>query len=167
MLFEIQQTFVGVDHLLEIGIFFANITETGLAVKSGIGFYSFIEAPGAGGVGRCQNASGKITPHGDEMDVGLESFLQSAQRLPDFFEVLMLKSFVNRNIVVPPTEMRGGRGFYAGAGGAGNGIDVYIRSEQTGGRQGQQGQLDAGGKAARIGNFVGRRILSFCNSGKP
>ena len=77
-----------------------------------------------------------------------------AQVAADLRQVLVREDFIGGQVVVPPAEVRRGRGLDAGAGGAGDGLHVHVAPEEAGLRQRQERQLDGRREAARIGHFL-------------
>ena len=78
----------------------------------------------------------------------------SCQSIGYFFQMLMCKGFVNRNIVVPIAEMGGIHGFFPRSGRAGDGVHVNVIRQSVFRCQRQQCQHNGSGKTSRIGNVL-------------
>ena len=106
-------------------------------------------------MGGGQDAPGKIAPDRHKVQcLGIRR-LQGLQIAVNFQQVLMLKGFIDRKIIISPAEMGRGTGFDAGSRRARHSRYADFAVQQTGGSQRQKRQLDGRGEATRIGNEVG------------
>ena len=153
MLFQADQAFVGVHHLLQVHR--ARVQEG----EGGVGIIALIQGTGRGQIQgavcvKCgENAPAEVSAHGDEVNLR-ELGLQASQVPTDFQKVLVLKHFIGADIGRAPAEVGACLRFDAGTGTAGNSRDVDVALEQTFRRERQQGQLDGGGETAGIGHFL-------------
>ena len=67
----------------------------------------------------------------------------------------MGKGLIHRAVVVAPREVGGGTGLLTGTCRTGNAVDVDVAADDARTQCRQQGQLDAGGKAAGICQVLG------------
>ena len=112
-----DQALVGVDHLLEVHGAREDVREGRIGIEVLVQGRHFLQGEGARGLGDSEDAAGEIAPDGDEMQV-----FPDAQVAADLRQVLVREDFIGRQVVVPPAEVRRGRGLDAGAGGAGDGL---------------------------------------------
>ena len=86
-----DETFVGIHHLLQVERLVAVVGEGGIAVKVLIGLNDLI------GIGlgtddlRTEDATGEVATIGDEVDVDIERTLCLYQRLTDLGQMLWVK----------------------------------------------------------------------------
>ena len=89
-----DETFVGIHHLLEVERLVAVVGEGGIAVKVLIGLNDLI------GIGlgtddlRTEDATGEVATIGDEVDICIEIALYLLQTLTNLGNVLMLEGLI-------------------------------------------------------------------------
>ena len=153
-LLQEEQALVGVDHLLEIRILVRDEGKRMILIIRLVKPLDLRELDLAIQVSRGEDPSREVAPHGDEVDPALEAVLQLAKALLDLGQVLVREGLVDGDVVVAPAEMGRGRGFDARSRGSRDGVDMQVVVEHQMFRQGQDGQLDAGGEAARVGHVA-------------
>ena len=102
------QGLVGVHHLLQVDGFVAVVSEGGIGIEVLVGFDDILYRSRCLHNSRTEDATGKVTTIGDEIDVGIEVALYLFQTLADLRDVLMLERLVDAQVVVAPREMSGG-----------------------------------------------------------
>ena len=110
--------------------------------------------------GSGEDATWEVATVRDEVYLSVERALHLLYALPDLGEVLVRKHLIDTHIVVAPRKMLCRSGFHPGSRGTGDGIDGHVAVEEMHGGGGQESQLDAGGKTARIG-YVARMTDSL------
>ena len=154
-----DETLVGVDHLLQVDRLVDVVGEGCIAVEILVGchdvFYRSIGLNHLSG----EDATGEVATIRDEIDGCLElavarELLYLTQTLAYLRHVLVLEGLVNAHVVVAPREVSGGTRLLSGTRRARNGIhgNVVVEQAELGG--GQKSQLNAGGKATWIGNML-------------
>lgn len=151
---RMDETFVGVDHLLEVDGAVHIVRERGIAVEVAIEVGDFFFGNVASDDLCGEDAARKVAAIGDEVDGAFKRRLELLQRLHDFGNVLVLEGLVDAHVARAPGEMGGGRGFDSCSRGTRDGVDTDIALQQSGIGQRQQAELDAGGEAAGIGHVL-------------
>ena len=111
VLLEVQEAFVGVDNLLQVGHLVGEERKVVVVVIRVVQVFEQLYFDGAVEVERSENTSGEIPSDRNEIDGSRETVLQFGEALPYLGQMLMGERLVNGNIVVAPTEMRGRRRF--------------------------------------------------------
>lgn len=151
---RMDETFIGVDHLLEVDGAVHIVRERGIAVEVAIEVGDFFFGSVASDDLCGEDAARKVAAIGDEVDGAFKRRLELLQRLHDFGNVLVLESLVDAHVARAPGEMGGGRGFDSCSRGTRDGVDTDVALQQSGIGQRQQAELDAGGEAAGIGHVL-------------
>lgn len=151
---RMDETFVGVDHLLEVDGAVHIVRERGIAVEVAIEVGDFFFGSVASDDLCGEDAARKVAAIGDEVDGAFKRRLELLQRLHDFGNVLVLEGLVDAHVARAPGEMGGGRGFDSCSRGTRDGVDADVALQQSGIGQRQQAELDAGGEAAGIGHVL-------------
>ena len=151
---RMDETFVGVDHLLEVDGAVHIVCERGIAVEVAIEVGDFFFGSVASDDLCGEDAARKVAAIGDEVDGAFKRRLELLQRLHDFWNVLVLEGLVDAHVARAPGEMGGGRGFDSCSRGTRDGVDADVALQQSGIGQRQQAELDAGGEAAGIGHVL-------------
>ena len=153
-----HQRLVGIDHLFQVerlvGVVCEGCRAVELAVHLHVSLFGNIglHLYHRGG----EDAAGKRTAVGHEVDGGGEVGLQLSERLPDFRHMLVLEGLVDAQVVGPPGEVGGGTRLLSGTRRARDGMHQHIVMDEAVGGCGQQPQLDGGGETAGVGHKVGR-----------
>ena len=154
-----DETLVGVDHLLQVDRLVDVVGEGCVAVEILVGchdvFYRSIGLNHLSG----EDATGEVATIRDEIDGCLElavarKLLHLTQTLAYLRHVLVLEGLVYAHVVVAPREVGGGTRLLSGTRRTRNGIHGNVVVEQAELGSGQQAQLYTCGKAAWIGNML-------------
>ena len=154
-----DETLVGVDHLLQVDRLVDVVGEGCVAIEILVGchdvFYRSVGLHYLSG----EDATGEVATIRDEVDGCLElavarELLYLAQTLAYLRHVLVLEGLVNAHVVVAPREVSGGTRLLSGTRRTRNGINGNVVVEQAELGGGQQSQLYTCGKAAWIGNML-------------
>ena len=154
-----DETLVGVDHLLQIDRFVDVVGEGCVAVEILVGCHDvFYRSIGLNHLSS-EDATGEVATIRDKIDGCLEltvarELLYLTQTLAYLRHVLVLEGLVNAHVVVAPREVGGGTRLLSSTRRARNGINGNVVVEQAELGSGQQSQLYARGKAAWIGNML-------------
>ncbi len=154
-----DETLVGVDHLLQVDRFVDVVGEGCVAVEVLVGCHDVFNRSVGFNHLSGEDATCEIATIRDEVDRSLElavacELLHLAQTLAYLRHVLVLEGLVNAHVVVAPREVGGGTRLLSGTRRARNGINGNVVVEQAELGSGQQSQLYARGKAAWIGNML-------------
>ena len=105
--FDVQQAFVRVYHLFEVGVSAADDRKRGLVVEGPVYIAQFGFRKWAVGVSGCQYPAGEVASDGDEVQWGAQAGLELLQAAADFFEVLVPDCLLHLQVFASPTEVAG------------------------------------------------------------
>ena len=154
-----DETLVGVDHLLQVDRLVNVVGEGCVAVEILVGCHDvFYRSVGLHHLSS-EDATGEVATIRDEIDGCLElavarKLLHLTQTLAYLRHVLVLEGLVYAHVVVAPREVGGGTRLLSGTRRTRNGIHGNVVVEQAELGSGQQAQLYTCGKAAWIGNML-------------
>ncbi len=100
-----------------------------------------------------EDTTGKVATHGDKADFSVEAGLELTQCLLDFGKMLMLESFVDREIIGAPAEVGCRTGLHACSGRAGDACDMNLAVQFSCGGKRKKRYLEGCGETSRIGYF--------------
>ena len=154
-----DETLVGVDHLLQVDRLVNVVGEGCVAVEVLVGCHDvFYRSVGLNHLSS-EDATGEVATIRDEIEGCLElavacELLYLTQTLAYLLHVLVLEGLVNAHVVVAPREVGGGTRLLSGTRRTRYGIHGNVVVEQAELGSGQQAQLYTCGKAAWIGNML-------------
>ena len=154
-----DETLVGVDHLLQVDRFVDVVGEGRVAVEVLVGCHDvFNRSVGLHNLSG-KDATGEIAAIRDEVDRCLElsvarKLLHLTQTLAYLRHMLVLEGLVNAHVVVAPREVGGGARLLSGTRRTRNGIHRNVVGEQAELGGGQQSQLYARGEATGISHML-------------
>ena len=154
-----DETLVGVDHLLQVDRLVDVVGEGCVAVEILVGCHDvFYRSVGLNHLSS-EDATGEVAAIRDEIEGCLElavacKLLYLTQTLAYLRHVLVLEGLVNAHVVVAPREVGGGTRLLSGTRRTRNGIHGDIVGEQTELGGGQQTQLYTCGEATWISHML-------------
>ena len=154
-----DETLVGVDHLLQVDRFVDVVGEGCVAVKVLVGCHDvFYRSVGFNHLSS-EDATGEVATIRDEVDGCLElavarKLLYLTQTLAYLWHVLVLEGLVNAHVVVAPREVGGGTRLLSGTRRTRNGVhgNVVVEQAELGSRQ--QSQLYTCGETTWISHVL-------------
>ena len=154
-----DETLVGVDHLLQVDRFVDVVGEGCVAVEVLVGCHDVFNRSVGFNHLSGEDATCEIATIRDEVDRSLElavacELLHLAQTLAYLRHVLVLEGLVNAHVVVAPREVGGGTRLLSGTRRTRNGIHGNVVGEQTELGGGQQTQLYTCGEATWISHML-------------
>lgn len=104
-----------------------------------------------------EDATGKVTAIGDEVNGGIEITLYLTQALADLRHMLVHEGLIDAEVVITPGEMGRGTGFHARSRTSRDGVDtdIFIDEAHMGGRE--KSELNTGSETTGIGDMPGLR----------
>ena len=106
MLVQVNQTFIGVHHLLHMNICIGNKGEWRFGIKIGVDFFNSFQVSFKLGVRGGENSTREIPTIWKKENLLVKSALQTFNRLIDLTHMLMGKRLVIRKVIVSPGVMR-------------------------------------------------------------
>ena len=154
-----DETLVGVDHLLQVDRLVEVVGEGCVAVEILVGCHDVFNRSVGFNHLSGEDATGKIATIRDEVDRSLEltvacELLHLAQTLAYLRHVLVLEGLVNAHVVVAPREVSSGTRLLSGTRRTRYGIHGNVVVEQAELGSGQQTQLYTCGKASGISHVL-------------
>ena len=158
----IEHTFIRVHDHLQIRILVDHVHERLVLVVVFVKRNCFFLGEVAIKINRCQDSSCEVSSDRNEVQLALVTWSESVEGLPYLAKMLMGKRLIDREVIGPPTEMRGLGRSLACAGGAGDSRHVNLW-QFVSLRHRQKRQLDRGREAARVGDMLSLHdLVSEC-----